>query len=221
MHTQLAPLWKWDIIWRQADRASRPIVILPWLIQCFLNALLHCEGEGEKRCCADHPSGLETNESVFFLRLRPRWDDPSSRARNRLPCHFVIEKLHWDDKKASATSITCTALPAIVRSLKAIHKWFWKGNISLPQWSKVLSRWCLPLLWFMAKDCPHFIALFPPLFSFLPHLPPSIHPSIYVSFVRQCCREFSRVFNCLLFATWHRMKGGTNNGGLRRFIYLY
>lgn len=193
MHTQLAPLWKWDIIWRQADRAGRPIVIPLWLIQCFLNALLHCEGEGEKRCSADHPSGLETNESVFFLRLRPRWDDPSSRARNRLSCHCVIEKLHWDDKKASAASITCTALPATVRSLKAIHKWFWKGNISLPQWSKVLSRWCLPLLWFMAWSLPPFYCSFSSSL-FISPASPSIHLSIYLCLL--CAPMLSWIFTC-------------------------
>jgi len=30
------------------------------------------EGEVEKRCYACHPSGLETNESMFLLHLRVR-----------------------------------------------------------------------------------------------------------------------------------------------------
>lgn len=93
MHTQLAPLSKWDIISRYPSQAGRPTLILLWLVCCEEQ-----RRRGVKRN-AYNPSALETNESRFFLSLHPRWDDPSSRARDRLMCHSVIEKLHRDDKK--------------------------------------------------------------------------------------------------------------------------
>jgi len=145
----------WPCWWTNCNPPS-------WLIQCFLKCVK------DKVLCR-HPSVLETNESVFFLRLRPRWDDPSSRARNRLIVSLCDREIKLRGEKVSATSITCTVLPAIIRSLKAILKWFRKGNISLPRWTKVfidmIGKRYFPLLWFTAKDFPHILLLlFPPLF---------------------------------------------------------
>lgn len=162
MHTQLAPLWKWDMISRQADHAGRPIVILLWLIQCFLNALW--SRRREKVLCL--PSIWFGNKWIrVFLASAPEMRRSVIEGQESTYVSLCDREITLRWQKASATSITCTVLPAIIRSLKAILKWFRKGNISLPQWSKVLSRW-------LAKDislccdswpkiAPHFI---PPLF---------------------------------------------------------
>lgn len=109
----------------------------------FLNAFtVHCEGEGEKRCYAYHSSGLETNESMFFFfASMPEMRRSVIEGQESTYVSLCDREITPRWQKASATSITCTVLPAIHRSLKAILKWFRKRNSSLPQWSEVLSRW--------------------------------------------------------------------------------
>lgn len=124
--------------------------------------------------------------------------------------------LRW--QKASATSITSTVLPAIIRSLKAIFKWFQKGTVSLPIWFYPDDRpgRDLLVLWFMAKDCTDFIALFPPLLNFS-------HISC-IHLYRLCLLILSWIFhsfNWLLFATWHHIKGGTTTADCNAsFIFI-
>lgn len=98
--------------------------------------------------------------------------------------------LRW--QKASATSITCTVLPAILRSLKAILRRFRKGNFSVPQWSEVLSKWLVKDIYFCC-DSWHNIAPILLLYS----------SSIYQFFLS------FHLFVCLLFAAWNCTKEGT------------
>lgn len=119
--------------------------------------------------------------------------------------------LRW--QKASATSITCTLLPAILRSLKAILKCFRKGNFSLPQWSEVLSRWLVKDIYLCCDSWPKIapILLLFLLLSFY-FSPISLCPAIHVFMFSLCANSvmnFSRVLNSQLFASWHNMKGRT------------
>lgn len=199
--TPLKALWKWDDILRRAHRAGRPIVILLGLIQFFLNTLW-----GRRReKVLDLPSIWFGNKWIHvFLASTPKMRQSVIEGQKSTYVSLCDREITLRWQKASATSITCTVLPAIRRSLKAILKWFRKGNFSLPQWSEVLSTWLaeyLPLLWFMAKDCP-ILMLF-----FLPHPHLSLYPSIYVFFICLCWYWY--IFNYVMFAIWHHIKGET------------
>lgn len=209
MRTQLAPLWKWDVL-RQADCAScNPPVPNPVVFKWA--SAVRRRGQVVRLC---HLSGVETNESVFFSFLCARWDNPSWRSRNRLSCHLVIEKLNWDDKKASATSITCTVLSAIITSLKATVEWFPKRHCM------VLSTWLT-----RTTFSPEFRAVFhglrlPWFYGFLPTRPNFPHISC-ICLYPLCLPMLSWIFHVshwLLSATWHHIKGGTTT---QCFIYLY
>lgn len=95
----------------------------------------------QKRCYGHHLSGWETNESLFFLASAPQMRRSVMEDQGSTYVSLCDREITLRWQKASATSITCTVLPAIVRSLKAILKWLWRGNIFLPRWSKVLSGW--------------------------------------------------------------------------------
>lgn len=97
-------------------------------------------------------------------------------------------------QKASATSITCTVLPAILRSLKAILRRFRKGNFSLPQWSEgFFSKTFVKDIYFWC-DSWHNVA--PIYSSFLPRLLLLSH----LLFILHLSLFSFALFVCLLFA---------------------
>lgn len=179
----------------------------------FLSVFVLCEGEEEKRCYAYHPSGLETNESVFFLASAPEMRRSVIEGQVSTYVSLCDREITLRWQKASATSITCTLLPAILRSLKAILKCFRKGNFSLPQWSEVLSRWLVKDIYLCCDSWPKIapILLLFLLLSFY-FSPISLCPAIHVFMFSLCASSvmnFSRVLNSQLFASWHNMKGRT------------
>lgn len=185
---------------------GRPIVILLWLIQCFFKCVSSLwRRRRENALCL--PSIWFGNKWIcVFLVSAPEMRRSVIKGQESTYVSLCDREITPRWQKASATSITCSVLPAIIRSLKAILKWFRKGNVSLPQWSKVLSRWLTRRIFTSVvihgqRLPPFYYSLSSPLF-----ISPASHSSIYVFFVCWYCHEFPHVFNWLLFATWHHMK---------------
>lgn len=127
-------------------------------------------------------------------------------------------------QKASATSITCTVLPAIIRSLKAIFQRFqrWGPSVPLRFYPDDWPERHLLMLWFMAAD---FIALFPatPSFSHISHV------VLYPLSLLMLSRYFF-FFILIFFIFFHptvichlapHKTRKNNNSGQRCFIYVY
>lgn len=116
MHTQLAPLSKWDIISRYPSQAGRPTLILLWLV-C-------CEGAqetgGKAQCLQSICFGNKWIQ--VFLESAPEMRRSVIEGQGSTYVSLCDREITPRWQKASATSITCTALPAISKSLKAIEK---------------------------------------------------------------------------------------------------
>lgn len=139
MRAQLAPLWKWDIILKLADRARGPILILLWLIQsvCFF-LLVCCEGEGERRvlCLPSICSGNKWICVFFFIASAPQMGRSFIESQESTYVSLRDREITQRWQKASATSITCLVPPAISRSSKGSGD----GDFSPPQWSEANWR---------------------------------------------------------------------------------
>lgn len=160
MHSQLAPLRKWDIIWRQAN--------------CFKR--FHGEGEvcfGGVTKVLWLPSIWFGNKwrPPFFPVPAPEMIRSITEGQESTNMSLGDREITPGWQKASATSITCTVLPAIIRSLKAIFQPFqrWGPSVPLRFYPDDWPERHLLMLWFMAAD---FIALFPatPSFSHISHV---------------------------------------------------
>lgn len=148
----------------------------------------------------------------FSCVCSPRWDDPSLKARYRLACHFVIEKLHWDDKKHRQLQLPAhccqvfksnsQVFPGEKREfLSATMKWGFYPD----DWWRIFTSVVIH-----GQRLPPFFCS--PASSFFHFSPISLCPAIHVFMFSLCANSvmiFSSVLNSQLFASWHNMKGRT------------
>lgn len=172
--------------------------------------------EKRKKCVPI--SGLETNESLFFPVSAPDMRQSVIEGQESTYMSHCDREITQRWQNASATSITCSVLPAIIRPFKETLKWFQKRELPLCQqgfcpddWPK----WHLLLLWIMAKDCTNFNDIFS---SLLLHLMNLFVSSLFADTVVDVLVFF-------FLNDWYLPLGTTwnwnNNGASPCFFYLF